>query len=103
MANDLNNDLEALNLASAAVTAISARYRTAAPEEQSALWEARDSAWTAYASARQRLLQHGALVSDEQLDSIRDLRDTLSVTAETANVARAAQQLVQVLGRISLI
>lgn len=103
MGSDLSNDLEALNLASAAVTVISARYRKATAEEQKQLCAAHDSAWTAYTLARQKLLRHGVIVSDQQLDSIRDLRDVLSGAIETASIARAAQKLAQVLGGISLV
>jgi len=98
-----DNDTKALRFASAAVTDIDIQFRLADVAGKLQLAGPRDRAWTAYSLARQRLLQAGVIVTDEQLDEIDQLGVDIANAAETMETVRAALKLGEILAKIALV
>jgi len=97
-----DNDTQALQHAGAAVMAMDVRYRNATPADRIRLKRTRDQLWATYVLARNRLLEQGVLVTDDELGQMDALKADLGDAAETMAFARAALKLTGILARIAL-
>jgi len=100
MAADPDADL--LEEAAATVAAIDRRYRRASFEEKIALKDQRDAAFTAYALARNKLLEEGVIVSDADVEEMRSIAAEVKKAADTASLIRAIGKVVLALSRVAL-
>ena len=98
-----DNDTLALQIAAAAVTAMDVTYRNSDALGQVQLQDVRDHLWTAYAVARNRLMASGVIVTNDQLDQMKQLQGDLNAAADQMAFAGAAVKLAGILARIALV
>ena len=98
-----DNDTLALQIAASAVTAMDVAYRNADGFEQVQMQDARDHLFAAYSVARNRLMATGVIVTNDQLDQMRQLQADLGAAADKMAFAGAALKLAGILARIALV
>ena len=103
MPNGHDTDAQILRDAGDTVIAIDIRYRLATPAEQMELRDDRDSAFTAYAHARNKLLAQGVIATDADVAEMREIAAEVKKAADTASLIRGIGKLVLKLSRLALV
>jgi|GEM_PF-2049692 len=95
-------DARLLKEAGNAVVAIDIRYRLASFQEQAEMRDERDSAFSAYAAARNKLLAQGVIAGEAEIAEMRAIAAEVKKAAETASLLRAIGKAVLLLSRVAM-
>lgn len=102
MPNANDPDAQVLKLAGDTVVNIDIRYRLASPAQQLEMREERDSAFAAYAHARNKLLAQGVIATDADVAEMRAIAAEVKEAADTASLLRGIGKIVLKLSKLAL-
>ena len=101
MPND--TDASFLKVAGDTVVNIDVQYRLASYEQQAAMRDDRDSAFAAYAMARNKLLAQGVIATEADIAEMRAIAEEVEQAADTASLLRSIAKVVLILSRVALV
>ena len=101
MPND--TDASFLKVAGDTVVNIDVQYRLASYEQQAAMRDDRDSAFAAYAMARNKLLAQGVIATEADIAEMRAIAEEVEQAADMASLLRSIAKVVLILSRVALV